>query len=47
MDAVMSNEMGVNKAAAQHSVPPKTLKNRPSGRVKHGTKPGLPNDGRR
>ena len=38
MNAVTSNEMGVNKAAAQHKVPPTTLKNRLSGRVKHGTK---------
>jgi len=40
MTAVTSNEMGVNEAAAQHNVPPTTLKNRLSGRVKHGTKPG-------
>ena len=40
MDVVMSNEMEVNKAAAQHNIPPKTLINRLFGRVKHGTKPG-------
>jgi len=40
MTAVTSNEMGVNEAAAQHNVPPTTLKNRFSGQVKHGTKPG-------
>ena len=40
MNAVMSNEMGVNEAAAQHKDPPTTLKNRLSGRVTHGTKPG-------
>jgi len=40
MNVVTSNEMGVNEAAAQHCVPPTTLKNRPSGWVKHGTKPG-------
>ena len=36
MDAVMSNEMGVNKAAARHNVPPTTLKHKLSGGVKHG-----------
>jgi len=41
MNAVTSNEMGMNEAAAQHGVPPTTLKNRLSGRLKHGTKPGL------
>ena len=40
MNAVMSNEMGVNEAAAQHNFPPTTLKNRLSGRVTHRTKPG-------
>jgi len=30
----------VNEAAKQHGVPPTTLKDRLSGRVQHGTKPG-------
>ena len=40
MEAVISNTMGVNQAAASYNVPPTTLKNRISGHVKHGTKPG-------
>ena len=40
MNAVTSNEMGVNEAAAQYGIPLTTLKNRLSGWVKHGTKPG-------
>ena len=41
MDAVITNEMGVNKAM-QFDVPPTTLKDRISGRGMHGTKPGPP-----
>jgi len=42
MNAVTSNEMGVTEAAAQHGVPPTSLKNRLSGRAKYRTtcKPG-------
>ena len=40
MNDVTFNGMGVNEATAQHGVPPTTLKNKLSGRVKHGTKPG-------
>jgi len=35
-----ATRMSANKAAAKHGVPPSTLKDRISGRVKHGTKPG-------
>ena len=42
MNAVISKEMGVNKAAEQFDVPRTTLKDRISGRVKHGAKPGPP-----
>jgi len=31
---------GINKAAGDHGVPPSSLKDRVSGRVKHGDKPG-------
>ena len=40
MEAVRSGKMGVNQAARAHSVPPTTLKDRLSGRVKHGRKSG-------
>jgi len=40
MKSVQEGEFGVNKAAKQHGVPPTTLKNRLSGHVQHGTKPG-------
>ena len=40
MEAVISNSTGVNEAAKCYNVPPTTLKNRISGQVKHGTKPG-------
>ena len=32
--------LGINKAAGDHGVPASTLKDRVSGRVKHGVKPG-------
>jgi len=37
MEAVISNTM---EAATNYNVPPTTLKNRISGRIKHRTKPG-------
>ena len=40
MEAVKSGEMGVNRAALEHGIPKTTLKNRISGKVKHGTNPG-------
>ena len=40
MEAVKSGEMGANKAALEHGVPKTTLKDRISGRVKHGKNPG-------
>ena len=40
IEAVRSGKMGTNEAARAHSVPPSTLKDRLSGRVKHGSKPG-------
>jgi len=40
MEAVISNTMGVNQAAASYNVPPTMLKNKISGSFKHGTKPG-------
>ena len=40
MNDVISGKMGVNKAAEQYDVPATTLKDRISGRVKHGVKPG-------
>ena len=40
MKAVRSGQCGANKAARLHSVPPTTLKDRLSGRVKHGDNPG-------
>jgi len=39
MDAVQHGS-GINEAARSHGVPSSTLKNRISGRVQHGTKPG-------
>ena len=38
--AVHEGKMSINRAAMEHAVPPTTLKDRLSGRVKHGTKPG-------
>ena len=38
--AVTGNKMGVNKAALEYGVPKTTLKDRISGRVVHGKKPG-------
>ena len=35
-----SGEMGANRAALEHGVPKTTLKDRISGRVKHGKNPG-------
>ena len=40
MEAVISGEMGTNQAACEFDVPATTLKDRLSGRVKHGSKPG-------
>ena len=40
MDTVACGELGVNRAALQYGVMRTTLKDRLSGRVKHGTKPG-------
>jgi len=40
MKSVQEGEFGVNEAAKQHGVPPTTLKDRLSGRVQHGSKPG-------
>ena len=40
MKAVHDGKMSINRAAVEHGVPPTTLKDRLSGRVKHGTKPG-------
>ena len=39
MEAVMKGELGVNRSALEHGVP-RTLKDRLTGRVKHGAKPG-------
>ena len=41
MQAVRSGQRGANKAARLHYVPPTTLKDRLSGRVKHVDKPYL------
>ena len=41
LESVTSGQaISINRAAADHGVPPSTLKNRLSGRVIHGTKPG-------
>jgi len=40
IEAVRSEEMGANRAARAFGVPASTLKDRLSGRVKHGTNPG-------
>ena len=40
MEAVRSERMRNNKAASVFEVPPTTLKDRLSGRVKHGVNPG-------
>ena len=40
MKAVRKGPISINKAALLHGVPPTTLKDRLSGRVEHGTKPG-------
>ena len=40
MEAVKSGEMGVNRAALEYGVPKTSLKDRISGRVKHGKNPG-------
>jgi len=42
MKSVQEGKFGVNEAAKQHGIPPTTLKDRLSGRVQHGTKPGPP-----
>ena len=38
--SVKNESSGINQAALLHEVPKTTLKNRLSGRVVHGTKPG-------
>ena len=40
MKAVASGECGINKAVLDYGVPCTTLKDRLSGRVEHGRKPG-------
>ena len=40
LKAVHDGKMSINRAAVEHGVPPTTLKDRLSGRVKYGTKPG-------
>ena len=40
MEAVKTSESGINRAAVDHGVQKTTLKNRLSGHVKHGKKPG-------
>ena len=40
MEAVMNSELGINRSAIQYGAPKTTLKDRISGRVQHGTKPG-------
>ena len=40
IEAVRSGTMGANRAARTFNVPASTLKDRLSGRVKHGTNPG-------
>ena len=40
MKPVASGECGVNRAALDYGVPRTTLKDRLSGRVEHGRKPG-------
>ena len=42
MEAVETTTCGVNEAARVYGVPATTLKDRISGRVKHGTKSGPP-----
>ena len=37
--AVHEGKMSINRAAMEHTIPPTTLKDCLSGRVKHGTKP--------
>ena len=40
LDAVLTKQLPANKAAKLYGVPPSTLKDRLSGRVVHGVKPG-------
>ena len=40
MEEVRSCKAGINEAARMYNVPPTTLKDRISGKVKHRTKPG-------
>ena len=40
LDAVLTKQLPANKAARLYGVPPSTLKDRLSGRVVHGVKPG-------
>ena len=40
LEAVLTKQLPANKAARMYGVPPSTLKDRLSGRVVHGVKPG-------
>ena len=40
IEAVRSGKFGINQSARMYSVPPTTLKDRISGLVKHGSRPG-------
>ena len=40
IESATAGGMSGNKAAVKHGIPPSTFKDRLSGRVKHGTKPG-------
>lgn len=40
IEAVEYGNSGINRAAMTHGVPKTTLKDRLSGRVEHGSKPG-------
>lgn len=42
MEAILSGRMRVNRAADMYRIPCMILKDRMSGRVKHGTNPGPP-----
>ena len=40
MKAVHEGKMSIDRAAVEYGMPPTTLKDRLSGRVRHDTKPG-------